>query len=1249
VVVSIRSVWLLVLVGSVWLVGCSGKPDRGWTQENGYRWRAVSPSAFFGQTGFQQLSPSQTGVAFENTLTRESIARNRNYTNGSGVAVGDVNGDGWADLYFGQMDGPNRLYLNEGGGDIAFREATESAGIAHENVYTTGVALADVDGDGDLDLLVGTMSNGLALYHNDGTGQFKRATNSGLDTTGTGTTTLTLADIDGDSDLDLYVTNYREQTVEDLYDPSERTFKKTVQKTGENADEPYKLISPFDEYYDLFYPRQSPDRREVGEQDALYLNDGDGTFTKVTDVEERFQTHDGAPKGLEEDWGLAAKFQDLNDDGWPDLYVCNDFWTPDRVWINQRDGTFRAAGPHVMRNFSFSSMAVDFSDLDADGHLDFFVTEMLGAKRKNRARQQVSFDPVDPEAVQYMRNSLYVGRSDDTFAEITYFSDTEATGWSWGTRFLDVDLDGYEDLLVNTGHTHDVLDLDTQREVARRVQNDASVEKNLIFQYPSLPLANQALKNEGDRTFTETSTEWGFSGKDISHGLATGDFDRDGDLDLVRTRLEDPAALYRNTATQPRIAVRLRGTPHNTRAIGATIRLTGGPVPQTRQMEAGGDYLSSSAPMVVFAARTDASHRLTVTWPDGTTTTVDTVRANRVYEVEQQLVENSGPPNTSNATDTGSVQTPIFKDVSGRLDHQHTESSYDDFRYQKLLPLKLSRLGPGVSWLNMDGEGSADLFIGSGKGGQLGIRENQGDTQLTPRTGGPLTEPAPGDQTTILGWHANDALHAVVGLSNYEQLSEGSVSTSEAASMPSALHYRIEGTDTTLVQEFQGILSTTGPLAAADYTGNGRLDLFVGGRVKPTSYPESARSRLYTNQGGTFQVDLANPEMGLVTGAVFVDYDGDGDQDLLASRAWDSLVLLENENGRFRNVSGEVGLADHKGWWNGVATGDFNNDGRPDVIATNWGLNSRYQLEDGRPLKMFYEDFDGDRRPEIIESHYEPEVQGYVPYGPLTNFARTIPSLRQRVGSHTEYATATVTEIAGRPLEALSSKEVTTLRHTLFLNTEDGFVARPLPLRAQYAPAFYAGVADYDNDGNEDLFLSQNLFALPKLVPRQDAGRGLWLRGDGTGHFTPIGGSRSGVKVYGEQRGAALGDVNRDGRVDLAVSQNGGPTKLYQNQTSERGLRVVLRGPPENQDAFGASLRIVYADDSKGPRRSVQAGSGYWSQNSAVQVLGMAKEPSRLEVAWPGGKQKTVALEPDQHRVVVRHAHAWTDSIERDK
>lgn len=1239
-------VWsLLLLLVLPIIAGCSSEPERGWRQEDGYRWHPLEPEGFFEQTGFERLDSTHTSVQFSNTLRDEAVARNRNYTNGSGVAAGDVNGDGWVDLYFGQLNGPNRLYLNEGTGSLSFREATAEAGVSHANHFTTGVTFADVDGDGDLDLLVASMHEGVTLYFNDGTGHFERQENTGLEA-GNGSTTLALADIDGDGDLDLYVTNYKEKSAKDIFEPQERIFQNTVHETPSDTTELYALREPFDEHYDIIYPRlRSPDRRELGARDALYLNDGDGTFTKVSDLEEHFRTVAGEPLGLEKDWGLAAKFQDLNGDGAPDLYVCNDFWTPDRVWINQGDGTFRAIGPRSIRNFSFSSMAVDFSDINADGELDLFVTEMLGAERRRRARQQISFDPRDAKIgdldaqPQYMRNSLYLGRQDSTYAEITYYSNTEATGWSWATRFLDVNLDGYEDLLVNTGHAHDVLDLDTQEEISRMVRTNTEMEEEPIFKYPPLPLANQALKNQGDRTFTEKSEDWGFTVKDFSHGLATADFDRDGDLDLALNRLNYPASLYQNIATQPRIGVRLRGNAPNTRAIGATLRLTGGPVPQTRQMEAGGDYLSSSEPYVVFAADVDnTKHRLSITWPNGATTTIDSVRVNRIYEVQQPETASIPPPPDSAPADSASA-APIFRDVSPRIDHTHHETFYNDFGVQQLVPIKFSQLGPGVSWLNLDGTGTDDLAIASGKGGKLGLFENQGDGQFERRTGEPLTDPSLGDQTTVLGWNASDGLHVIVGVSNFEQ---------GQTQAPSAYHYRIQDTDTTLVQRFQGIRSTTGPLAAADYTGDGRLDLFIGGRLKPALYPEDARSRLFTNENGTFQLDRQNSRlltvMGLVTGAVFVDYDGDGDQDLLCSRAWDSLVLLENRDGTFRDVSNEVGLAEHEGWWNGVTTGDVNNDDRPDLIATNWGTNSRYQLESNRPLKLFYDDFDRDRNPEVVEAHYDSDIGGYVPYKHFYSFYKTIPSFRRRVSSHAEFATAPVSKLTGRSTSDIPAKEITTLKHTVFVNTGDGFTARPLPPKAQFAPAFYAGVADFNNDGHEDLFLSQNLYALPMLTPRQDAGRGLWLRGNGSGQFTPVDGSRSGVKVYGEQRGAALGDFNRDARVDLVVSQNGTTTKLYQNQTPDRGIRVRLNGPPANQEAYGASLRVVYADGSKGPLRNVQAGSGYWSQDSAVQVLGTAKEPVQIQVTWPDGRQTTAPVSPDQHSVVIEYPEAETGS-----
>jgi hypothetical protein len=978
------------------------------------------------------------------------------------------------------------------------------------------------------------------------------------------------------------------------------------------------------------------------------LNDGNGTFRKAESPEQRFLGSDGTRQGLAQDWGLNASFQDINQDGHPDLYVNNDFWTPDRVWINQGNGVFRAIDSLAIRSGSFSSMTVDFSDFNRDGNLDFFVTEMMSPEHQRRLRQFSPDDPFPADGIgdrpQYNRNSLYLNRGDHTYAEISYFSGVEASEWSWATRFIDVNLDGYDDLLVNTGFSYDYQDLDSQERIGRKMARTSSDER-FMTKYPRLKLKNKSFYNDRDLTFSKPSSseESGFTErdeKDVSHGMATTDFDHDGDQDLAVSRLNAVAALYENKATAPRIAVRLSGNRPNTQAIGAKVALEGGkggPAAQREEMTAGGDYLSGSDPFAVFAANADANHTLTVTWPDGAETTIDRVRANRIYDIQQPA--GAAPPASVDSSveeeASGEEQDTLFDDVSGAISHRHQEGRYDDFRIQPLLPMKLSQQGPGISWIDYDADGDDDLFVGAGRGGTLAVFENDGTGAFTRRSLGAVTQETSADQTTILGWPTTQGGRLLVRKANYES---GNVEA------PSALHYVLREGGVVEQDSVPGRRTTTGPLSAADYDGDGDLDLFVGGRFKPAQYPADATSRLFRNDDGRFVLDEANSEtlgaLGLATGSVFTDYDGDGDPDLLVSREWDSLKLYENEDGSFRDVTEQVGLARHTGWWNGVATGDFNGDGRPDIVATNWGTNSPYQLAGAqRPLRMFYGNLNRDRRVDILEAHYEPSMNAYVPRRQLPAFRSASLPFASRVKSHKQFARSSLTELLGYdPAARLSSKAINTLTHTLFLNEGGQFEARPLPDEAQFSAAFHAGVADYNNDGHEDLFLGQNFFNVRPQAPRLDAGRGLLLRGDGQGHFEAIPGQVSGLKVYGEQRGAAFSDFNGDGKVDLAVSQNGAATKLYENQTSERGLVVQLEGPATNRDGIGASIRLVYADGSKGPRREVQAGSGYWSQKSTTQVMGFSQPPAEIEVTWFDGQVETIDVSESRRTYEIRYS-----------
>src|SRR5699024_9693932 len=575
-----------------------------------------------------------------NYLAEESYIRNRVLLNGSGVAAGDVDGDGWADLYFTQIDGPNKLYLNERG--FRFKNITKSAGVDMPGYKSAGTVMADVDGDGDLDLLVTTYHQGTILFLNDGKGSFTRAQQSGLDSTAVGGTTMSFADIDGDGDLDLYVTHYNNKRVRDLYTPRERSGSNVAVRKGNR----YEITKEFQKYYTNIQSIKGPTLREIGTRDELYINNGIGNswkgFEKVTNLKNHFLDENGKPSGVGQGWGLTARFEDINGNGLPDLYVCNDYWTLDQFWINQGEGIFKKIDPLKYRHMSISAMGVAVGDINNDGHSDFFVSDMLSPDHSRRLRQIKNMDPVRVEVgdirnlPQYTQNTLYLNRGDNSFAEIANHSGVEASGWSWATAFMDVNLDGHQDLLINTGYEYDAQDLDTNARLSRRSKEEPNnLERYRRGQllYPPLNLPNRIYKNEGDLKFTDVSQSWGFTQEDVSHGLAIADFNGDGALDMVSNRMNQEAGVYKNTSGAPRIAVRLIGSSPNTQAIGARVTLQGGEQLQQKQIVSGGDYMSGSDPQLMFAVNnSNYKQELNITWPNGTKSTIDSVQANRIYE-----------------------------------------------------------------------------------------------------------------------------------------------------------------------------------------------------------------------------------------------------------------------------------------------------------------------------------------------------------------------------------------------------------------------------------------------------------------------------------------------------------------------------------------------------------------------------------------------------------------------------------------
>jgi enediyne biosynthesis protein E4 len=1227
----LRNGWTASALGLALACASEQTPIPPWHDEAGYRWRELAVPR--GKPGFTRMASERTGVRFENVVRDSLLLGNRILGQGAGVALGDVDGDGLVDLFLARTDGASALYRNLG--NWHFEDITQRAGVAAADRHSTGAAFADVEGDGDLDLILLATLGPNAIFLNDGQARFSEHRGDlGIDAAGKGATTAALADVDGDGDLDLYVANYKPYTPVDSLSPQQRSFNQLVR---EPAPGRYEVVPAHRRDYRVVH------REDMGgwslsiraEPDDFYRNDG-GRFTRVPLTAGGFLDAEGRPLSAEpESFGLDARFADLTGDGAPELYVVNDFEDPDRLWLNDGRGGFRLADWTVQRQGSNSGMGMDVGDVNGDGLPDLFEVDMLSNDPRRLATEMPTHTALPKQPgrlqvqLQQQRNTLYLNRNDGTFAEIAAYAGIEATGWSWSALLMDVDLDGWQDILISNGHVRDVMDADTQE----RLQSGfAAVPwQRHFFEYPRLPLPNVAYRNRGDLTFEDVSRQWGFGTEaDISHAMAAADLDGDGDQDVVVNRLGAPALLLRNDAPAARVAVRLAGNAPNTQAVGASILIRGGAIPlQRKEVTAGGLYLAHSDYLASFATGAADSLAIEVTWRSGRQSVIPEAGPNRLYEIREAAVASEAPLTAT----PQSPSPPLFEDATDQLNgHAHLENEFGDWDRQYLLPDALSQLGPGVAWFDLDRDGDEDLILGTGKGGRLGVFRNERGRLVAEPSRGPV---AAKDLTTVLGLPSGKGTRLLLGVSTWEERAEADMIGQPAVTA-------LGVTKTALAPSLEPLVPSTesaiGPLALADYDGDGDLDLFVGGRAIPLRYPEPATSGFFRNQDGRFELDRENSEslrgVGLVSAAVFADVDGDGDADLLLAREWDAILLLLNQNGRFTSAPDSWGLARWPSRWNGLAAGDLDGDGRLDLVATSWGRNLLARADSARPLLLYYGPFGAVGEDEMLLAR-RTEPLGLVPLNRYERVRTAVPALARRFPSFSAFGNASMNQL----LEPLGTQvhqlTATTLDHMAFLNRGGRFEAAPLPPEAQFAPAFYAGIADFDSDGLEDVFLAQNFSATALGTPRYDSGRSLLLLGDGKGGLRPLPGESSGLRVYGDQRGAAYADFDADGRLDLVVSQNGTTTRLFHNRGARSGLRVRLTGPPGNPDGIGAQLRVVYGE-RMGPVREVQAGSGYWSQNGAIQVFGLSGTPTAIWVRWPGGSETRVPLEAGAREVVVR-------------
>ncbi|HMJ91258.1 MAG TPA: FG-GAP-like repeat-containing protein, partial [Candidatus Acidoferrum sp.] len=630
----------------------------------------------------------------------------------------------------------------------------------------------------------------------------------------------------------------------------------------------------------------------------------------------------------------------------------------------------------------------------------------------------------------------------------------------------------------------------------------------------------------------------------------------------------------------------------------------------------GGRYLSCDDAMRVFAAGSATNTlRIEVAWRSGKRSVVDGVPAN------SQIVIDEATSVTPSVARSVLQQPPYFEDVSARLNHRHAEQGIDDFERQPLLPRKLSQFGPGITWCDIDGDGTDDLVVGSGSAGKASIFRNSGNGLFTAFTNALTEVKTTRDQSTIVSWfNASNEMSLIVGLRDDDGDTNGAALL-QVGSRGSAV----------LVS---GLSFNVGPIASADVDDDGALDLFVGGSPAAGHYPEPVAAFILRQHNGQLVRDPQNSwtNLGIVNGAVFTDLNSDGAPDLVLSCDWGPIRAFQNRRGRLHEVTAEMGLSKFLGWWTGVTAGDFDGDGRMDIVAANWGENGKYEFARAKPLRIYFGDFDGNGVTEIIESYFDPASQRYVPARRLDVFERGMPWVQREFSTWAQWSRTEVKDVLAPHFSTARFLEVNCVSTMVFLNRGDHFDPVRLPDEAQYSPAFGVCVADFDGDGSEDIFLAQNFFGMPADASRLDAGRGLYLRGNGRGQFESVPGQTSGIAIYGEQRGAAVCDFDQDGRVDLAVGQNAAETKLYRNTFARPGIRVRLAGPLGNPTAIGAVLRI--GDGERwGAAREIHAGSGSWSQDSALQV--MARTGDRVQVRWPGGTTTVTAVSTSALEVAI--------------
>ena len=1062
-------------------------------------------------TLFTLLPAEQTKIDFVNTVQDDdtfNILTYRNFYNGGGVAIGDINNDGLADVYFTANKEKNKLYLNQG--NWKFEDITEQAGVGGNRAWSTGVTMADVNGDGWLDIYVcnsGDVSgddreNELFINQGIAPGEQKfpifieSAKKYNLNDEGF-STHASFFDYDQDGDLDCYVLN--------------NSFK-NPDKISTNT----YSVSRFD-------------KDNLG-GDKLFRNDGN-TFTEVTQQAGIYNSKIG--------FGLGISVSDLNGDMLPDMYISNDFWERDYLYFNKGNGKFSEELADRISVCSVSSMGSDIADLNNDGTYDIFTTDMLPADNY-RLKTMTVFDPYHLEDLKYrssyhyqiLQNTLQLNDGKGDFQEIAHLAGVGATDWSWGALLFDFENDGWKDIFVSNGIYRDIMYLDftnfinDQDEVKKVVQAKGRFSWQDFAAYiPSNPIPNYAFKNKLSASgasipvFVNKSTELGLAKPGFSNGAAYGDLDNDGDMDLVVNNVNMTAYVYRNNTKKNYLKLKFSGPGKNPFGIGATAIIESGNKKQFLQNFQSRGFESAVEPVLVFGLGSDSIvQKLTVTWPDRKSQFIQNVSANQTITLNYQNAE-ATPLEATHTT------TALFKDATDLIkgDHRHKENTFNDFDTERLLPRMLSTEGPKIIKGDVNGDKKEDfvllgaaedpdkIFVQQVNGFFIPSNQAEMDADKSQEStcGSLFDADGDGDQDLLIGSGGNEiqkGINAFV-LRYYENDGQGNF-----IKMP-------EKTPLTA-----GNFSCIVP---CDIDNDRDQDLFIGGRIVPGNYGLPPRSYLFRNDGNGKWTDIIPQKFGafgMVTDATWSDTDQDGDKDLILVGEWMPILILENEHGQL--VNRKI-IPNSFGWWNKILAKDLNKDGKDDFILGNWGINSKFKADNAKPLVMYVKDFDNNKKSEFIINWYAPLDPTPFPFASKKDMLDQLPHLKKTNVKFEDYAHKKYeTLFTEQERKNAMTYVATYLESAILWNDKDSFKLASLPLEAQVSPVFSIVAEDLDEDGFTDIWLGGNFYGLKPEAGRLDSSKGVLLKGSAQGIFYSVSSDISGIHIHGEVRDAQTIAIN---------------------------------------------------------------------------------------------------------------------------